>query len=226
MKPLRIDKDSHGTILGVWAGIATVIAIVLVFIHIKAVTIPLIILLVLFAVFVLWFHRVPDRSTPAGDCSTVTSVADGKVVIVEKVFEKEYFKDERIQVSVYMNFFDVHSNFWPMDGTISYYKYHPGYYFLAFLPKASEKNEHSSTVIRNADGTQIMFKQIAGTFARRIVCYSEKGQTVERGKQCGIIKFGSRIDMYLPLDAELKVKVGDLTRACETVIATVPTRSL
>lgn len=225
MKLMKIDKDSYGTIGGVWAAVAVICALVLIFVETKAVYLPVVAVLVLFAAFVLWFHRVPARKTPEGGVGTVTSVADGKVVIIEKVFEKEYFKAERIQVSVYMNFFDVHSNFWPMDGEISYYKYHPGNYFLAFLPKASEKNEHSSTVIRNADGSEILFKQIAGTFARRIVCYSREGDSVERGKQCGIIKFGSRIDMYLPLDAELKVSVGDLTRACETVLATIPSSS-
>ncbi len=218
MKRIRIDKDSHGTIGINWAVTAVLIVCALYFINNPYVYIPVVAFLLAFAFFVFWFHRVPDRETPKGDSRTITSVADGKVVIVSKVYEKEYFKDERIQVSVYMDFFDVHTNFWPMDGEISYYKYHPGKYLLAFLPKASEKNEHSSTAIRNAKG-EILFRQIAGTFARRIVCYSKKGESVERGRQCGIIKFGSRIDIFLPLDAEVKVKVGDFTRACETVIA-------
>ena len=218
MNRIIIDKDSYGTIGINWLVIAVLIVCAIIFIRNKYISIPVVTLLAAFAFFVFWFHRVPDRATPAGDGRTITSVADGKVVIVEKVFEKEYFKDERIQVSVYMDFFDVHTNFWPMDGEISYYKYHPGKYLLAFLPKASEKNEHSSSAIRNEHG-EIFFKQIAGTFARRIVCYSKEGETVERGKQCGIIKFGSRIDMYLPLDADIKVKVGDFTRACETIIA-------
>lgn len=218
MHRIIIDKDSYGTIGINWLVIAVLIVCAIVFIRNRYISIPIVTILLAFAFFVFWFHRVPDRATPAGDGRTITSVADGKVVIVEKVFEKEYFKDERIQVSVYMDFFDVHTNFWPMDGEISYYKYHPGKYLLAFLPKASEKNEHSSSAIRNEHG-EIFFKQIAGTFARRIVCYSKEGESVERGKQCGIIKFGSRIDMYLPLDADIKVKVGDFTRACETVIA-------
>ena len=117
-----------------------------------------------------------------------------------------------------MDFFDVHANFWPVTGSISYYKYHPGRYLLAFLPKSSEKNEHSSTAIRNSHG-EVFFKQIAGTFARRIVCYSKEGMQVERGTQCGIIKFGSRIDIYLPLDAEILVKEGEFTKACLTKIA-------
>lgn len=218
MKKIIVDKDSHGTIAINWTVIAVLIGCAVYFIHNPYIYVPVTLVLLAFAFFVFWFHRVPDRDIPEGDSKTITSVADGKVVIVERVYEKEYFKDDRIQVSVYMDFFDVHTNFWPMDGEISYYKYHPGKYLLAFLPKASEKNEHSSTVLRNDHG-EILFRQIAGTFARRIVCYSKEGDKVERGKQCGIIKFGSRIDIFLPLDADVKVKEGDFTRACETVIA-------
>jgi phosphatidylserine decarboxylase len=218
MKKIKVDKDSHGTIAFIWTLMAAFIALSVIFIHNMFVLVPLVVIFIAFAFFGFWFHRVPDRGTPAGDGRTITSVADGKVVIVDRVYEKEYFKDDRIQISVYMDFFDVHSNFWPMDGEISYYKYHPGKYLLAFLPKASEKNEHSSTAIRNDHG-EILFRQIAGTFARRIVCYSREGDKVERAKQCGIIKFGSRIDIFLPLDADVKVKEGDVTRACETVIA-------
>ena len=117
-----------------------------------------------------------------------------------------------------MDFFNVHVNFWPVSGEITYYKYHPGKYLLAFLPKASELNEHTSVAVRNRFG-DVFFKQLAGTFARRIVCYAKVGETCTKADQCGIIKFGSRIDMYLPLDSEIKVKVGDDVRACETVIA-------
>ena len=218
MRKIKVDKDSHGTIGINWAVTAVLGGCAAYFIRSPFIYVPIIIMLLAFAFFVFWFHRVPDRDTPEGGGKTITSVADGKVVIVDRVYEKEYFKDDRIQVSVYMDFFDVHTNFWPMDGKISYYRYHPGKYLLAFLPKASEKNEHSSTAIRNDRG-EILFRQIAGTFARRIVCYSKEGDEVERGKQCGIIKFGSRIDIFLPLDAEVKVAEGDFTRACETVIA-------
>lgn len=214
---MKIDKDSHITILWIDCLITAVAAAGLFFIHNLFISIPLAVFLMLFAVFVVWFHRVPDRTLPQLDEKAITSVADGKVVIVEKVFEKEYLKKECVQISVYMDFFDVHTNFWPLSGEITYYKYHPGKYLLAFLPKASEENEHSSTAIRNDHG-EIFFKQIAGTFARRIVCYSKEGANEERGAQCGIIKFGSRIDLFLPLDAEINVKVGDFTRACQTVI--------
>ena len=216
---MKLDKDSVGTMVGVAASSLTLSALDLIFIRPLWLAIPIAVILIVFGSFVVWFHRVPSRTTPdAGNKRLVTSVADGKVVIVERAYEKEYFKKDCIQVSVYMNFFDVHANFWPMDGEVTYYKYHPGKKFLAFLPKAAEENEHSSTALRNEHG-EIFFKQIAGTFARRIVCYSKMGANERRGEQCGIIKFGSRIDMFLPLDAKIKVKEGELTRACETVIA-------
>ena len=120
-----------------------------------------------------------------------------------------------------MDFFDVHANFWPVTGEITYYRYYPGKHLLAFRPKASEDNEHTCTCIRNSDGKEVFFKQIAGTFARRIVSYSTIGGLTVAGEQCGIIKFGSRIDIYLPLDAKIAVKPGQQVRACETVIAEI-----
>ena len=218
MKRIIIDKDSKGTIAIIWAILAVIAVIVCFLASNPWVRWPIMILLLVFAFFVFWFHRVPDRKLPNLDDRVVTSVADGKVVIVDRVYEKEYIKGDCIQVSIYMDFFDVHTNFWPVSGDISYYKYHPGRYFLAFLPKSSERNEHSSTAIRSPYG-EVFFKQIAGTFARRIVCYSKEGMAVERGKQCGIIKFGSRIDIFLPLDAEILVKEGEFTKASITQIA-------
>ena len=176
LRRIIIDKDSKGTIIGLWLFLAVLAALACLFIGCLWIRIPVLLLLLALAFFVFWFHRVPDRDITEGD------------------------------------------GFWPMSGRISYYKYHPGRYLLAFLPKASEKNEHSSTAIANQHG-EIFFKQIAGTFARRIVCYSKEGDQVERGKQCGIIKFGSRIDIFLPLDAEILVSEGEFTKACITPIA-------
>ena len=167
--------------------------------------------------FVLFFFRVPKRER-IGEDNVVTSVADGKVVVIEKVNEPEYIKGECLQVSVYMDFFNVHVNFWPVDGEVRYYRYHPGKYMLAYLPKASELNEHTSVGMTTRYG-DVFFKQIAGTFARRIVCYAKPGLNVLKADECGIIKFGSRIDMYLPLDSDIKVRLGDYVKACETVIA-------
>ena len=168
------------------------------------------------------FFRVPKRRR-CGSSRKVSSVADGKVVIVDMAaYESEYLKRECIQVSVYMNFFDVHANFWPVDGTVSHYEYHPGEHFLAFKPKASLENEHTCTCIITPEGNELLFKQIAGGFARRIVNYAGKVRTSEAGKQCGIIKFGSRIDIFLPLDAKVLVEPGQIVRACETILAELP----
>ena len=185
---------------------------------------PLVALLIFFMGFVLFFFRVPSRRIPEGN-SLVTAVADGEIVVLDRVYEPEFLKRECIQVSIYMDFFNVHVNFWPVSGEVTYYKYHPGKYFLAFLPKASELNEHTSVCMKTEYG-DVFFKQLAGTFCRRIECYAEPGKPESRGKQCGIIKFGSRIDMYLPLDADIKVSLGEEVRACETVIAVLDKKRL
>lgn len=212
-----IHKDCYGTILKMWLVCAPVAYLLLRFIPYPFISYPLATIPLTLMGFSLFFFRVPSRIT-AGAENAVTSVADGKVVVVEKVFESEHLNSECLQVSVYMDFFNVHVNFWPISGEVTYYKYHPGKYMLAFLPKASELNEHSSIGIRSPYG-EVFFKQLAGTFARRIVSYATPGNEELKGDQCGIIKFGSRIDMYLPLDADVKVKVGDYVKACESVIA-------
>ena len=212
-----IHKDCYSTIWKIWLGGAIALFLIYYFIPSTVVayilsTIPLFVM-----GFVTFFFRVPKRVNAGGD-NVVTSVADGKVIVIEKVYESEHLKRECIQVSVYMDFFNVHVNYWPVDGEVTYYKYHPGKYMLAFLPKASELNEHSSVAIRSKHG-DVFFKQLAGTFARRIVTYAVPGNQETKGDQCGVIKFGSRIDMYLPLGTDINVKVGDYVKACETVIA-------
>lgn len=211
-----IDKDCYGTIAVAWAITLVLMFLALYFIPWRWLSIPLALFLAAFMYFVMWFHRVPDRPKVGSD-TVVTAVADGKVVIVEKVFEPEYFKKECMQVSIYMNFFNVHANYWPLDGEVKYYQYHPGKYLVAYHPKSSELNEHSSVAVGNAHG-DVFFKQIAGLVARRIVTHATVGEPCQAASQFGIIKFGSRIDMFLPLDADIQVKVGDLTTACETVI--------
>ena len=201
---IRIDKDSYETILIAWCICAILIWLNARYIHNPWISIPISVVLVVFMCFITWFFRVPNRTVPDYENDRlVSSVADGKVVILEKVFEKEYLQRDCIQISVYMDF------------------YHPGKYLLAFHPKSSELNEHSSSCLKNKHG-EVFFKQIAGTFARRIVCYSEPGNMENRGDQCGVIKFGSRIDLFLPLDAEIQVKLGDKVKAVETVLAVLP----
>lgn len=212
-----IHKDCYGTILLVWLICAPLAYLILRFIPWSFISYPLCVIPMFFMGFVLFFFRVPNR-VRVGEDNHVTSVADGKVVIIDKVYEDEYIKGECIQVSVYMDFFNVHVNYWPVDGEVTYYKYHPGKYMLAYLPKASELNEHTSVGMRSQYG-DVFFKQLAGTFARRIVCYAQPGNVETKSEECGIIKFGSRIDMYLPLDAEIKVKIGECVRGSETIIA-------
>ena len=212
-----IHKDCYSTIVKIWILGALSVFLFLKFIPWPAVSYILSIIPLFVMGFVMFFFRVPQRNRVEGE-KVVTSVADGRVVVIEKVYEPEHLKCECMQVSVYMDFFNVHVNFWPIDGEVTYYKYHPGKYLLAYLPKASELNEHTSVGIKGEHG-EVFFKQLAGTFARRIVCYAKPGSHELKGDQCGIIKFGSRIDMYLPLDADIKVKLGDFVRASESVIA-------
>lgn len=218
---MKIDKNSYGLVLLLFFFNALVIWAGFRFVSPRWVSWTIAVVFWLLSIFQLAFFRIPSREAK-GSGKTVSSAADGRVSIVDTSYENEVLKRECKRVCVYMDFFDVHANFWPLTGIIAYYKYHPGKHLLAFKPKASEDNEHSTTVIRNQDGQEVLFRQIAGTFARRIVCYSEEGNEVSAGEQCGIIKFGSRLDIYLPLDADVKVKVGDTVRAIESVIANLP----
>ena len=214
---MTIHKDCIKTILWIWIIAGGLIYLLLRFVPWSFVSYPLSAIFVFIMGFSVFFFRVPDRKVVKGD-KVVTSVADGEIVVIEKVFEPEHLGKECIQVSVYMDFFNVHVNFWPISGECTYYKYHPGKYMLAYLPKASELNEHASVSMNTPYG-DVFFKQIAGTFARRIVTYAEPGENVRKADECGIIKFGSRIDMFLPLDAKINVKIGEYVKASESVIA-------
>jgi phosphatidylserine decarboxylase len=164
------------------------------------------------------FFRKPSRRF-FPDERSVISPADGQVMVVEKVTEKEYFRDERIQVSVFMSIWDVHVNWFPVSGTIVYRKYHPGRYLVARLPKSSEENERSTTVVRMENGTEILIRQIAGAVARRIISRGEKDQQVSQGDELGFIRYGSRVDLLLPPDAKVYVQPGDRASGCLTQIA-------
>jgi phosphatidylserine decarboxylase len=149
----------------------------------------------------------------------VVSPADGKIVVIEKVVEDEFFNDERIQVSIFMSPLNVHLNRVPFDGTVDYYKYHPGKYLVAFHPKSSKLNERNSCVIRDKKGRQVLMRQIAGAVARRIRFYLHEGQQVRQGEELGFIKFGSRMDLFLPLNTEIAVEMGQPVKAGMDVIA-------
>lgn len=167
---------------------------------------------------ILQFFRSPNIIAHVNKANVV-SVADGKVVVIEKTFEEEYFKEERIQISVFMSPVNVHVNRYPIGGRVKFYKYHPGKYLVAWHPKSSTENERTTVVVEHSDHGSLLIRQIAGALARRIVCYSKEGETVEQGTEMGFIKFGSRIDIFLPLDAQVKVKIGDTVKGGRTVLA-------
>lgn len=165
------------------------------------------------------FFRIPlKRPVTTGD-NLVLSAADGEVVANEVVFEDEYFHEQRRQISIFMSIYNVHVNFFPFDGTVTYYKYHPGNFVVAFNPKSSDLNEHNTIVAEDKKGREVMMRQIAGFVARRIVCDLQPGDTLKAGDELGMIRFGSRVDMFLPLDADVQVKIGDKVRSKLTVIA-------
>jgi phosphatidylserine decarboxylase len=178
----------------------------------------LIIASIAFLFMVVWFFRNPDRSVIPND-SLVLSAADGKVVVIEEVMEREYFKDRRIQVSIFMSPLNVHANRYPISGVVSYYKYHPGKYLVAWHPKSSELNERSTIVIKDSHGKMILVRQIAGAVARRIVSYTYEGKLVIQGDELGFIKFGSRVDMFFPVGTKINVKIGDVVTGNRTIIA-------
>ena len=176
------------------------------------------VLLVLFCL-TAYFFRNPNRRVKQVQKGEILSVADGEVVEISEEEESEFMAGRCIRISVFMSIYSVHVNYFPISGAVVYNKYHPGKYLVAWHPKSSEKNEHTSVGIRTEDGTDIFVRQIAGFVARRIVCYAKEGGSVCAGQQLGFIKFGSRADVFLPLGSEVLVKEGDKVRACQSVIA-------
>ena len=173
---------------------------------------------IVMAYLIVQFFRVPNINL-VYDGKDIICPADGKVVVIEEVVETEYFNDKRIQISIFMSPLNVHANFNPIAGIVKYVKYHKGLFLVAWHPKSSTDNERSTVVIEHANGQEILFRQVAGAVARRICYYVQPGQHVETGSEFGFIKFGSRIDVYLPLDSEVLVKIDDVVQGRITKIA-------
>lgn len=169
-------------------------------------------------VLILQFFRNPKRSFPRNE-SHVLSPVDGKVVVIEEVFEKEYFKDKRLQISVFMSPLNVHVTRYPVAGKVSYSKYHPGKYLVAWHPKSSEENERTTVVVQSKAFGEVMHRQIAGAMARRIVNYAEEGQAVDQASDSGFIKFGSRVDIFLPIGTPANVSIDQIVKGGLTVLA-------
>jgi phosphatidylserine decarboxylase len=174
----------------------------------------------LFYIFLLFFFRLPTRALEA-DPGLIYAPADGKVVVIEETMENEYFKDMRLQVSIFMSPFNMHSNRYPVSGTIKYVCYHAGQNMVAWHPKSSELNERSTIVIKTNEGTEVMIRQIAGAVARRIVTYAKEGVNVKQGDELGFIKFGSRVDIFLPVDTEVEIPILQQVKANKSIIAKI-----
>jgi len=174
--------------------------------------------LLVFFILILQFFRNPKRHTQHNDTHVISPV-DGKVVVIEEVKEPEYFKDKRLQVSIFMSPINVHVTRYPAGGKVVFSKYHPGKYLVAWHPKSSEENERTTVVVENQKIGKVLYRQIAGALARRIVNYAKKDMNVVQGNDAGFIKFGSRVDLFLPLDSKLKVNLDQKVKGGETIIA-------
>lgn len=172
-------------------------------------------------VLVMQFFRVPKRVVTF-DENVVVCPADGKVVVIEETVETEYYNDKRIQVSIFMSPLNVHVNWYPISGIVKYFKYHKGKYLVAWHPKSSTDNERTTVVVENSNGVSVLFRQIAGAVARRIICYATPGTEVAQSTEFGFIKFGSRIDIFLPLGSQIEVNLDDKVVGSKTILAVLP----
>jgi len=215
---LRIHREGK-TILTTFALILIIINSVILYFAPVALAFSSVVSIILF-LLVLQFFRNPVRQIHTADDNIVYAPADGKVVVIEETHEGEYFKDKRLQVSIFMSPVNVHVNRNPISGIVSYFKYHPGKYLVAWHPKSSTENERTTTVINNGE-TEILMRQIAGAVAKRIVNYLSVGEEVEQGKDMGFIKFGSRVDLFLPLGTKLDVSLNEKVKGNKTIIARI-----
>jgi phosphatidylserine decarboxylase len=190
------------------------------FISLKWLEMSVQIVTVLFLLIVLQFFRNPNRSIVANP-NTIVAPVDGKVVVIEEVFEPEYFKDNRLQVSIFMSPINVHVTRYAMSGKVNYSKYHPGKYLVAWHPKASTENERTTIVLENKEFGEIMYRQIAGALAKRIVNYAEEGTQIVQGDDAGFIKFGSRVDLYFPVGTKVDVVLNQKAIGNKTIIASI-----
>lgn len=215
---IRFHKEGYKII--VVAFILSILGILLAekFIEIIWVVKAIQIVILAFLFIVLQFFRNPKRATNLNE-NTIIAPVDGKVVVIEEVEEPEYFKDKRLQVSIFMSPINVHVTRYAMSGVVKYSKYHPGKYLVAWHPKASTENERTTIVLDNKVFGEVLYRQIAGALAKRIVNYAEEGTEVIQGTDAGFIKFGSRVDLYLPIGTELTIKLGDVVKGGTQVVA-------
>ena len=215
---IRFHKEGYKIIVIAFILSITGILLAEKFIEIIWVVKSIQIVILAFLFIVLQFFRNPKRATNLNE-NTIVAPVDGKVVVIEEVEEPEYFKDKRLQVSIFMSPINVHVTRYAMSGVVKYSKYHPGKYLVAWHPKASTENERTTIVIDNKVFGEVLYRQIAGALAKRIVNYAEEGTEVIQGTDAGFIKFGSRVDLYLPIGTELTIKLGDVVKGGTQVVA-------
>ncbi len=215
---MAIHKEGYKIITIVFSILVIINLIIFKFISIPFITWTILLISVLKLLFILRFFRKPTRELITND-NLIYAPCDGKVVVIEQTEENEYFKDKRIQISIFMSVWDVHINWFPIGGVVKYVKYHPGKFLVARLPKSSTENERTTIVVENKNKQQILFRQIAGIIARRIICYAEEGKEFNQNSEVGFIRFGSRVDVFLPLGTKINVNIGQNTIGTETVIA-------
>ena len=213
-------KEGYKIILGATFFLGIGVIIIDKFIVLDWLNKTLALTLLFFYIIILQFFRNPKRKTAQNDHHIIAPV-DGKVVVIEEVFEKEYFKDKRLQISIFMSPLNVHVTRYPVSGKIKFSKYHPGKYLVAWHPKASEENERTTIVVENPAIGDILYRQIAGALAKRIVNYAKPEMQVIQGSDAGFIKFGSRVDLFLPLDTKIIVNLNDKVKGGEQIIATL-----
>ena len=215
---IRFHKEGYKIIVIAFILSITGILLAEKFIEIIWVVKSIQIVILAFLFIVLQFFRNPKRATNLNE-NTIIAPVDGKVVVIEEVEEPEYFKDKRLQVSIFMSPINVHVTRYAMSGLVKYSKYHPGKYLVAWHPKASTENERTTIVLDNKVFGEVLYRQIAGALAKRIVNYAEEGTEVIQGTDAGFIKFGSRVDLYLPIGTELTIKLGDVVKGGTQVVA-------
>ncbi|MGK0412006.1 MAG: phosphatidylserine decarboxylase [Polaribacter sp.] len=215
---IRFHKEGYKIIVITFLIVIAMILLAEKFIAILWLTKTIQIIAIAFLIIVLQFFRNPKRNTQI-DENVIIAPVDGKVVVIEEVEEPEYFKGKRIQISIFMSPINVHVTRYALSGVVKYSKYHPGKYLVAWHPKASTENERTTVVLKNKAFGEILYRQIAGALAKRIVNYAKVGDKVVQGADAGFIKFGSRVDVYLPIEAKVKVSLGDKVKGGVQVIA-------
>lgn len=215
---IQFHKEGAKIILGTTIAVVAVVFLADAFLPIFWLQKAVQILALFMLIMVLQFFRNPKRVVAINDNHIIAPV-DGKVVVIEEVFEPEYFKDKRLMVSIFMSPINVHVTRYAVNGLVKFSKYHPGKYLVAWHPKASEENERTTVVVENRVFGEILYRQIAGALARRIVNYAKEGMQVVQGTDAGFIKFGSRVDLYLPLGTQVNVKLNEKAVGGKTIIA-------